>query len=83
MAVALVATFYGLLLSNLLLNPLGEWLHEEVKRDEIKAEASLQTILLIVSKAQVIEAQEVLNSFLMGSERIKFNYGEFIAEEAV
>ena len=82
MAVALVATFYGLILSNLLLNPLGEWLHEEIKRDEIKAEASLQTILLIVSRAQIIEAQEVLNSFLMGSERIKVNYSEFLVEEA-
>lgn len=79
MAIALVATFYGLLLSNLLLNPLGEWLHEEVKRDELKAEVTLRTIVLMQNNASVIEAQEVLNSFLMGSEKIKFDYATHLA----
>lgn len=74
MAIALVATFYGLLLSNLLLNPLGEWLQEEVKRDEMKAEISLRTVLLIQAGAGIIEAQEELNSFLSGSEKIKVDY---------
>jgi chemotaxis protein MotA len=73
MAVALVATFYGLLISNLLLNPLGEWLHEEVKRDEIKAEASLRTISLILDNANIVEAHEMLGSFL-GGEKIKVDY---------
>lgn len=82
MAVALVATFYGLLLANLLLNPIGEWLHEEVKRDELKAEASLKTILLIREGASVIEAQEVLNSFLSSHEKLKPNYDLFLAGEA-
>ena len=70
MAIALVATFYGLLISNLLLNPLGEWLQEEIKRDEIKAEASLWTIALIMEGANVVEAHEMLSSFA-GGEKIK------------
>lgn len=82
MAIALVATFYGLLLSNLLLNPLGEWLHEEVKRDELKAEVTLRTIILMQSGAGVIEAQEVLNSFLSGNEKIRFDYATHLAEAA-
>lgn len=81
MAVALVATFYGLLLSNLLLNPIGEWLQEELKRDEMKVEASLKTVLLLVSNAGTIEAQEVLNSFLSEKERIQMNYAELISQE--
>lgn len=82
MAVALVATFYGLLLSNLLLNPLGEWLNEEIKRDEMKAEASLKTILLIMEGSGVLEAQEILNSFLNESEKIQMNYAQLIEETA-
>lgn len=82
MAIALVATFYGLLLSNLLLNPLGEWLQEEVKRDEIKAEVSLRTIILIQNGAGIIEAQEELNSFLTGSEKIKIDYNLHLSEAA-
>jgi chemotaxis protein MotA len=71
MAVALVATFYGLLISNLLLNPLGEWLHEEIKRDEMKAEASLRTISLIVQQVGIVEAHEMLTSFLLEGETLE------------
>jgi len=81
MAVALVATFYGLLISNLLLNPLGEWLHEEIKRDEIKAEASLRTIVLILENANVLEAHEMLGSYV-GGEKIKTNHLQHPTEEA-
>lgn len=83
MAVALVATFYGLLLSNLLLNPLGEWLSEELKRDEMKAEASLRTLLLISKQTNAVEAQEVLNSYLADSEKLSLNYAEMFQREEV
>jgi hypothetical protein len=82
MAVALVATFYGLLISNLVLNPLGEWLIEELKKDEVKAEISIETIGLIMDDANMVEIQEKLNSYLDVSERIhslEFN----IAAEAL
>jgi chemotaxis protein MotA len=81
MAVALVATFYGLLLSNLLLNPLGEWLHEEVKRDEIKAEVSLRTIMLVLEGATLVEAHEMLSSF-MGGEKMRNDHLSEAAAEA-
>lgn len=82
MAIALVATFYGLLLSNLLLNPLGEWLHEEVKRDEQKAEITLLTVMLISRNADTLEIQEVLNSFLSNSEKIKPDFNLSFNENA-
>lgn len=83
MAIALVATLYGLLISNLLLNPLGEWLHEEVKRDEQKAEITLQTILLIHRGSSILEAQEVLNSFLSGKEKINHDFSaDYVSEAA-
>lgn len=73
MAVALVATFYGLLISNLFLNPVGEWLSEELKKDEIKSEMSLLTVSLIEEGVDYLEIQEKINSYLMGSERLKMD----------
>lgn len=82
MAVALVATFYGLLISNLILNPLGEWLQEEIKKDQLKAEMSINAVILMLEGASHVEAQEALNSYLSGSEKIKINYEALLASEA-
>ncbi len=82
MAVALVATFYGLLISNMILNPLGEWLQEEIKRDEVKAEASLQLIQLLSEDATILEAHEMMNSFLMADEKTNLSFSSIQGEEA-
>lgn len=81
MAVALVATFYGLLIANLVLNPLGEWLQEDIKRDQLKAEMSINSVILMLEQASYIEAQESLNSYLSGSEKLKINYQELMSQE--
>ncbi len=70
MAVALVATFYGLILSNLFLNPMGEWLIEEAKKDQQKCEMALETIGMLMDGVNIVEAQERLNSFLNPDERL-------------
>lgn len=70
MAVALVATFYGLIISNLVLNPVGEWLTEEIKKDEIKAEMAIETMIAIIDNMAPVEFQETLNSFLEAGERL-------------
>lgn len=82
MAVALVATFYGLLISNLILNPLGEWLQEEIKKDQLKAEMSINAVILMLENASHIEAQESLNSYLSGSEKLEINFSELMGQEA-
>lgn len=81
MAIALVATFYGLLISNLVLNPLGEWLQEEIKKDQMKAEMSINSVILLMEHASHVEAQESLNSYLSGNEKLKINYEELMAQE--
>lgn len=70
MAVALVATFYGLLIANLVLNPLGEWLSEEIKKEEVKAEMAIDTVMAVMSRENSVEFQETLNSYLEAGERI-------------
>jgi chemotaxis protein MotA len=70
MAVALVATLYGLIISNLILNPLGEWLVEESKKDLQKSEMSIETVGLMMEGVNIVEIQERLNSFLDPSDRL-------------
>lgn len=70
MAVALVATLYGLLISNLILNPLSEWLSEELKKDEVKAEMAILFILNLKDNANILEVQETLNSYLEPKKRL-------------
>jgi chemotaxis protein MotA len=69
MAIALVATFYGLLASNLLISPAGELILKKAQEEEELAEIALQTLLLLNSGASQLEAQETLNSFVPLNER--------------
>lgn len=73
MAVALVATFYGLIISNLILNPLAEAIVEKLKDDEDMVEISIKTVLMIKDGHNLIECQEALNSYL-GEEKEKINF---------
>ncbi len=73
MAVALVATFYGLLLSNLVLNPISEAIVEKLKADEELVEVAIKTVLMVKDNYNLIECQETLNSYL-GEEKEKINF---------
>ncbi len=73
MAVALVATLYGLLLSNLVLNPISEAIAEKLKSDEELSEAAIRTVLMIKDGHNLLESQEALNSYL-GDEKEKINF---------
>ena len=70
MAVALVATLYGLIISNLILNPMGEWLTEELKSDEVKAEMAINSVISLSENSNVLEIQEMLNSYLEIDKRM-------------
>lgn len=64
MAVALVATLYGLILSNLVLSPAGEYVMKEAQGEEELGEVALHAILLLSQRASLLESQELLNSFV-------------------
>ena len=82
MAVALVATFYGLIIANLILNPISEAIVEKLKSDEELVEISIKTVLMLKERFNLIEAQETLNSYL-GDENEKLNFMNNIeADEA-
>lgn len=70
MAIALVATLYGLLVSNLIINPAGEHIKKIASDEEKMAELALQAILLASQQASLLEAQELMNSMVSTEERV-------------
>ena len=70
MAVALVATLYGLLTANLIINPAGENILKKVHEDKKAAELALQAVLLAAQHANLLEAQETLNSYVTPHDRL-------------
>lgn len=63
MAIALVATFYGLLMANMFVSPIGEILGNAVESEVKEAEISLQAVLLAANKTEEIETVEMLQSY--------------------
>jgi chemotaxis protein MotA len=84
MAVALVATFYGLLLSNLVLNPVSEAIIEKLKADEELVEVAIRTVVMAKENYNLIECQETLNSYLAEeNEKINFMNAFGNADESI
>ncbi len=70
MAVALVATLYGLLTANLILNPAGEFIAKHASEEKKAAELSLEAIVLASEGVTLLEVQEMLNSKVAPDERV-------------
>lgn len=79
MAIALMATFYGLLTANLIINPTGEKLAKNSAAERKSAEIALQTVMLCLSQSSLLEAQEVLNSYVPAHQRIDVLAGSISA----
>jgi chemotaxis protein MotA len=85
MAVALVATMYGLFISNLVLNPTGETIIKNAQAEVKNAEIAIHSVILKCTGANLLEAQEVLNSYLLVNQRVNVisqNYEESSGEIA-
>lgn len=70
MAIALMATFYGLLVANMIINPAGEHILKTARADRKRAEIALHAILLHLDGVTLLESQEILNSYVTQSERV-------------
>ncbi len=64
MAIALVATLYGIIVANIFVNPIGDRLMSKAKEDYNLATISLETILMISKKTNMITAIEKLNNYM-------------------
>jgi chemotaxis protein MotA len=64
MAIALVATFYGLLVANAVVNPVGEKMFEIARDEEKKAQLALQSVYLGKDhESTLLECQEFLSAY--------------------
>lgn len=70
MAVALVTTLYGLLISNFLFLPMSENIFNKIKRDTQIRRIIMEGVLLISQKEDAMAIQEYLNSFLHPNNRM-------------
>jgi chemotaxis protein MotA len=73
MAIGLVATFYGLILSNLVFQPIAENLAQTTRKKQVKNTIIVEGIGLILEKTNPIILAEELNSFLLPSERVDWH----------
>ncbi len=69
MAIGLVATFYGIAVSNLILIPISEHLSKLNKEDEILREMVIDGIVLLRKKKHPLVVEEHLKSYLLPTER--------------
>ncbi len=70
MALALIATLYGLALANLMFNPIAENLMDSAKEMKTKNTIIIEGVLLILEKTNPVILAEEMNSFLLPGERI-------------
>ncbi len=64
MAVALLATFYGLVVANIFINPIGDRVANNLKEDQNLAEIALNAVLMISDRTNLVEAVEVMNNYV-------------------
>jgi len=80
MAVALVATFYGIVVANIFVNPIGDRVISNTKEDHNLAEISLNAILMMSERTNYVEAIEQLNNYVPTQyKKLSFNYGQIEA----
>lgn len=72
MAIALVATMYGLIVANLILNPAGELITKRISEEEAFGEIAISAIDLLAEKTSLLESQELLNSYVPVEHRVNF-----------
>lgn len=70
MAVALVATMYGLVVANLFINPAGEIILKRTLEDEAHGDLAITALDMYQQGRSLLETQEALNSFAIDSDRV-------------
>lgn len=72
MSIALVATMYGLLVANFVVNPIGEILVKKAEEEEEYASLAFETVLMIKDATPLLESVELLNSLIPEEQRTSF-----------
>ncbi len=81
MALALVATLYGLIMANLVVAPIGEAITKRVGLEQFHAEIALQAVLLAADRVSLLKSQEMLNSYVSKKQRVNI-IGKLVKDAA-
>lgn len=73
MAVAMVATMYGIALANFIFVPMGEYLSKLNKEDHLMRNIVIDAIKLLRTREHPVVVEEHLKSYLLSSERAMLN----------
>jgi len=76
MALALVATMYGLIMANYLIGPFGEVLTQSVQGEEYAGEIAISAVMLSLTEDSQIVTSEFLQSYINAGERMSQFTGE-------
>ena len=68
MAVALVTTFYGVLLANLFFNPMAEKFKSRIEQQTVLQNMVIEGVAMLYNKKHPLVVREKLNSFIPPSE---------------
>ena len=74
MAVALVATLYGLITANYIFQPIADRLSDRLKKELHLRRIIIRGIILLHQKEDTILVQETLNAFLLPSQRLSEDF---------
>lgn len=69
MAIALIATLYGILLANLFVNPLGERIKDNKEENEILCEIAIKAVLMRSENANELIAKEEIGTYLISDHK--------------
>lgn len=81
MALALVATLYGLVVANFIVAPIGEAIAKRVGLEQFHAEIALQSVLLAADNVSLLKSQEMLNSYVSKQQRVNI-IGKLVKDAA-
>lgn len=70
MAIALVATMYGLIVANLFVSPAGELMLKKTVEQETFGQIAISTVCLLADQTSLLESQEILNSYAPVEQRV-------------
>ncbi|MBI5637034.1 MAG: motility protein A [Nitrospinae bacterium] len=80
MAVALMTTFYGVLLSNLFFAPIAEKLHVKTDEEHLNTQVIIEGVLMLQSGVNPRIIERKLNSYLSPQQRVKV-YDEYLRRQ--
>ena len=81
MALALVATLYGLVIANFFIAPIGEAMSKRVGLEQFHAEIAVQAVLLAADRVSLLKSQEMLNSYVSKQQRVNI-IGKLVKDAA-